>query len=177
MHEGSQGAGGFNPSGRVAPLPQDVAFLRLADADTAWPLRPRPTEEEPINPDPRYPRNHGYRFRGYFFDAAWIPTFMYRSGEVEIEDRSVADRSGEQPVLIRTLQFQSPRAETLWFRVATGRIESLPGRQYTVERLTLTLPDVPTTLREFGPDDLDELLCELALPEGTFKVTVRYELR
>ena len=172
-----QGAGGFNPAERVVSLPQDVAFVRLTDPTAAWPLRPKTTKEQPVNPDPTYPSNHGYRFRGYYFDEAWNPTFMYSSDDVEIEDRSTADLSGDKPALVRTLRFVSPRAETVTFRVLTGDIESLSAQQFAVKKLKLTLPKVRSTLRAFGPDNGKELLCEIALPKGPSTMTLRYELR
>ena len=161
----------------MVSLPQDVAFLRLTDPTDPWPLRPKTTKEQPVNPGPTYPSNHGYRFRGYYFDEAWIPTFMYSSDEVEIEDRSTADLSGDKPALVRTLRFVSPRAETLWFRVLTGDIETLPAQQFAVKNLKLTLPQRPTTLRAFGPDNGKELLCRLTVPKGSSTMTLRYELR
>ena len=59
-------------------LAQDVSFYRLADEQTPWPLRPVMTQKEPVNPDPLYPKNRGYQFKGYYLDDESIPTFMYR---------------------------------------------------------------------------------------------------
>ena len=61
----SQGAGDFNPSERPIQLAQDVAFLRPKDSGLKWPLKPVMTKENPVNPDPLYPKNLGYAFRGY----------------------------------------------------------------------------------------------------------------
>ena len=68
----SQGAGDFNPRGRPVRLARDLAFL--PELEGGWPLRPRPTKEAPVNADPTYPRQHGYRFLGYSFDAADAPS-------------------------------------------------------------------------------------------------------
>ena len=78
-----------------------------------------------VIPDPLYPRNRGYQFKGYFLDNDSVPTFMYRSGDVAIEDRSDAAKPGERPVLKRTLAFTSPTAQTIWFRALTGKIEAV----------------------------------------------------
>ena len=49
-------------------------------------------------------------------DDASIPTFMYRSGEIEIEDRSTADSASKKGRLMRTLTFNSPKDHAVWFR-------------------------------------------------------------
>ncbi len=178
-----QGAGGFNPAARTVSLPQDVTFMRLDDAKAPWPLRPKMTKEKPVNPDPTYPRNYGYRFGGYQLDQSEVPTFLYSSGDVQIADRSEPDFSGEHPVLIRTLLFDSPRDETLWFRALTGEIESLSDQQFAVGRLKVTLPAGRFNLRPLEPGATEkgtsktELVQELTLPQGTSTVTIRYELR
>lgn len=172
-----QGAGGFDPSGKAVLLAQDVSFYRLPDIDTPWPLRPHMDEENPVNPDPLYPRNHGYRFRGYSFDESSIPTFRYASGDVSIEDRSEADTTGERPFLRRTLRFSSPKAERLFFRALTGEFKQLSAREFQTPELRLTIPDVPILLRNPETEGLPpELLLELSLPAGDFSVTIHYEL-
>ena len=77
--------GNFNPKGRAIELAQDVAFYRLAEDDAPWPLRPVMTKDRSI-PDPMYPRNRGYQFGGYQLDKDGVPTFLYRTGAVTIED-------------------------------------------------------------------------------------------
>ncbi|HTN73805.1 MAG TPA: hypothetical protein VL096_01110, partial [Pirellulaceae bacterium] len=111
-----QGSGDFNPASEPITLAQDVSFAQLADENALWPLLPVMTKEARVNPNPLYPKNLGYQFRGYYLGASSIPTFMYRSGTIEIEDRSVATGSEEQPQLKRVLQFDSPTRQTVWFR-------------------------------------------------------------
>ena len=41
-----------------------------------------------------------------------LPTFLYESGGVLIHDKSVADTSGERPVLRRTLRMSTPAADS-----------------------------------------------------------------
>src|SRR6185503_14284048 len=96
VERGGQGSGGFNPASHHIQLAQDVSFFELPDATAPWPLRPTMTKEAPANPDPLYPKNRGYQFKGYFMDDASVPTFMYRSGDIEIEDRSIAESGSEK---------------------------------------------------------------------------------
>jgi mono/diheme cytochrome c family protein len=172
-----QGAGGFNPSGAALLFAQDVSFCRLPGDDAPWPLRPHMDDEHPVDPDPLYPRNHGYRFRGYSLDESSIPTFRYASGDVSIEDRSEVDSTGERPVLQRTLRFASPGAERLFFRALTGEFEQLSAREFQTPRLRLTIPDVPILVRNRGAQErAPELLLELDLPAGDTSVRIDYEL-
>ncbi len=172
-----QGAGGFNPLGRPIKLAQDVSFCKLLDNEAAWPMRPRMDEENPVNPDPLYPRNHGYRFLGYVLDQNATPTFRYASNTVSIEDCSAAIMGGDRPVLRRTLRFSAPRREQLFFRVLTGDLEVLSAREMATPGLRLTLPDVPYVLRTPEGEDLpSELLLELNLPADDSSFTLHYEL-
>lgn len=169
-----QGAGGFDPLARAVLLAQDVSFCRLADDDAPWPLRPRVDDENPVNPDPLYPRNHGYRFLGYRLDESSIPTLRYASDETSIEDRSEADTSGERPVLRRTLRFSPPTPEGLFFRALAGELEQVGERVYRTPGLRVTLPAVPTVLRGERDGRPAELL--LHLPAGSTHLTIDYEL-
>ena len=172
-----QGSGGFHPAGRFIQLAQDVSFLDLASKQAPWPLRPTTSKEHPVDPDPLYPKNHGYQFKGYYLDDASIPTFMYRSGEIEIEDRSVADTTGNRPVLRRTFAFSSPHDHTVWFRALTGKIETESNRQFKTPELRLSIPPTHTLLRSSAADPKSsELLLRLDIPKGTTKVSLTYEL-
>lgn len=172
-----QGSGGFNPAGRSVALAQDVSFFNLADEKAAWPLRPVMSKSTPTNPDPLYPKNRGYQFRGYYLDEASIPTFMYRSGEVEIEDRSVADMSGDKPLLRRTFQFVSPTECTTWFRALTGKVETESKQQFKVPELRLSIPPTHTVLRaNDSSPEASELLLQIDIPKGKSTRAFIYEL-
>ena len=108
VDRGGQGSGGFNPSAPAIQLAQDVSFAELKDGKAPWPLRPVMTKEAPVNPDPLYPKNLGYQFKGYYLDDAQVPTFMYRFGDVEIEDRTAPEQTNESLQLVRTFKFNSP---------------------------------------------------------------------
>ena len=172
-----QGAGDFNPAARAISLAQDVGFARLEDASQAWPLRPLMTEEAPVNPDPLYPRRLGYQFRGYRLDEGQVPSLHYRIGEIAIEDRTVFDASSEAGALLRTLHFDAPAADALYFRALTGKVEELSPTQFREGQLQLTVPAGIALVRPMtGDDQASELLLQLAIPQGKSKIEIRYEV-
>ncbi|QJW94587.1 hypothetical protein [Frigoriglobus tundricola] len=177
VNRSGQGSGGFNPAGRYVQLAQDVSFWTLPDEKAAWPLRPVMTKDAPVNPDPLYPKNRGYQFKGYQLDDASVPTFRYRSGDVEIEDRPVAETAGRSVRLVRKLTFDAPRAQTLWFRALPGNVASESETRFKTPELQLTVPAVPTLTRPVGADaKASELLLKFELPKGQSTRTITYEL-
>ena len=177
VNRGGQGSGNFNPAAKSVQLAQDVSFCALADEKDAWPLRPVTTKDVPANPDPLYPKNRGYQFKGYFTDDASVPTFMYLSGDVAIEDRSVAQTADKKLRLVRALSFDAPKPQTLWFRALTGKVESDGKQQFKTPELRLTVPQVPTTLRPNSADPkASELLLKFEIPKGKSTQTLTYEL-
>ncbi|GDY10853.1 cytochrome oxidase [Planctomycetia bacterium] len=171
-----QGSGDFNPSSEPITLAQDVSFVQLADDKTPWPLMPVMTKEARTNPNPLYPKNVGYQFRGYFLGESLIPTFQYRSGTIAIEDRSVAVGSDEQRQLKRVLQFDSPTPQTVWFRALTGDILQESERVFRSGRLRLTIPPTETKLRSLSDEPKrSELLLRLQIPQGKSSLEFVYE--
>lgn len=171
-----QGSGDFNPASEPITLAQDVSFVPLADENSPWPLLPVMTKEARTNPNPLYPKNVGYQFRGYFLGESSIPTFQYRSGTIEIEDRSVAAGSDEQRQLKRVLQFDSPAPQTVWFRALTGDIRQESERVFRSGRLRLTIPATETKLRSLSDEpQRSELLLRLQLPQGKSTLEFQYE--
>jgi len=172
-----QGAGDFRPLAKVIELPRDVAFARLDAASTPWPRRPVLEGTNPVNPDPRYPRQHGYTFRGYQLDAASIPTLLYACGATEIEDRTeVAERSGRQ-VLRRVLRLTSVAEDgPLYMRLLTGDFEARADRQFVTSELLVSLPPEGKVVnRPAMGEGPPELLLELALSPGTTTLVFDYE--
>jgi mono/diheme cytochrome c family protein len=183
-----QGSGGFNPASRSIQLAQDLSIYTLGDHKKPWPLKPFMDKENPVNPDPQYPRNLGYRFRGYYFDEEKVPTFMYSMAEIDIEDRSVAILDGERPVLRRTLTFTIPKrsypnSRTVYFRALTGKIEVVSA--YRAKWLAFKTEEVQVSATEhfasvrrtFGDEEgQEEVLLILELPGGTSTFEVDYEL-
>ncbi|MFO0936932.1 MAG: cytochrome c [Gemmataceae bacterium] len=178
VNRSGQGSGGFQPAGRFVALDQDVSFYALPDKETAWPLRPVMTKEAPVNPDPLYPKNRGYQFKGYVLGDQSIPTFMYRSGDIDIEDSSRVKITKANPQLVRTFRFQSPKAQTIWFRALTGPVESISKTQFQSTGVRLGIPELETVLRT-NPTDAKskELLLKLDLPAGASQQTLTYELK
>ena len=171
-----QGSGDFNPASEPITLAQDVSFVTLADTNSPWPLLPVMTKEARTNPNPLYPKNVGYQFRGYYLGESSIPTFMYRSGTIEIEDRSVSTGSAEQQQLKRVVQFDSPMQQTVWFRGLTGDISQESERVFQSGRLRLTIPQTETKLRSLSEEPKRfELLLRLQLPQGKSTLEFLYE--
>ncbi len=171
-----QGSGDFNPASEPITLAQDVSFVALADENATWPLLPVMTKEARTNPNPLYPKNVGYQFRGYFLGESSIPTFQYRSGTIEIEDRSAAAGSDEQRQLKRVLQFDSPSPQTVWFRALTGDIIQESDRVFRSGRLRLTIPQTETKLRSLSGEPMrSELLLRLQIPQGKSALEFVYE--
>ncbi len=171
-----QGSGDFNPASEPITLAQDVSFVQLADENEPWPLMPVMTKEAKVNPNPLYPKNVGYQFGGYFLGETSIPTFMYRSGTIEIEDRSMATGSAERPQLKRVLQFDSPTPQTVWFRALTGEISLESDRVFRAGRLRMTIPATEFKLRDLSDEPKrSELLLKLQLPQGRSTQELLYE--
>jgi mono/diheme cytochrome c family protein len=171
----SQGAGDFTPIGKIIALPQDVAFLRAAGDPPPWPLMPTTSKEQPVNPDPLYPRKHGYAFMGYAFDEGMVPTFTYRCDEVVIEDRSVPATVDGKVVLRRTLRFSAPAAGELAFRALTGEITPESAMAFKTPEIRLSFDQGKPLVRPAaGLDGKQELLIGLTLPQGTSTCTVDY---
>jgi hypothetical protein len=134
------------------------------------------TKEQPTNPNPLYPKNVGYQFQGYFQDNLSIPTFQYRSGTIEIKDRSVVEGTGDQQRLKRVLQFQSPKPQMIWFRALVGAVHRESDQVFRSGRLRLHIPAAETKLRSLS-DELTqfELLLRLDIPQGKSSLELRYE--
>lgn len=171
-----QGSGDFNPASEAIPLPQDVSFVELEEENSPWPLLPVMTKDAPVNPNPLYPKNVGYQFRGYFLDELLVPTFLYRTGAVEIEDRSVAKSEGDILRLSRSMKFSSPAAKTIWFRALIGEINQESDKVFTNGRVRLTIPVADTKIRTFGEESKQsELLLRLSIPQGESTLEFIYE--
>ena len=169
-----QGAGDFSPRSRAAELARDVALLERVADDEPWPLAPVKTEEAPVNPDPTYPRQHGYRFSGYRMDEGGVPTLRYSVGDVMVEDRTAPVGRGDGFVLGRTLSFETSAPAALTFRALAGEVEDLGEGRFRSGRVTIELPGVSTRLRTF--EGGVELLVDIDLEPGTQALEVILEL-
>ena len=176
VNRGGQGSGNFNPAVKHVQLAQDATFHDLPDEKTAWPLRPVMSKAAPVNPDPLYPKNLGYQFKGYQTDDAGVPTFMYLSGEIVIEDRTAPEKADKNPRLVRTLSFDSPTARTVWFRAMTGKVEAESKTQFKTGELRLVIPEMTTVLRPTADTKASELLLKLEIPQGKSTRSLTYEI-
>lgn len=169
-----QGAGNFDPLSRPAQLPRDVAFQLVETLDTNWPLRPQTNKENPVNPDPEYPKNHGFQFRGYSLDQDRIPTLDYSIGPVTIQDRIEPTESSIQ--LQRALTFHSPNTLKIAFRIATGEVRMVSPTTAETQSLFLKFDPCQTILRPLeGVKDGKELILIVNLPSGESTFSMIYE--
>jgi mono/diheme cytochrome c family protein len=174
-----QGSGNFTPAEKNIQLAQDVAFL--SELPLIWPLHPIRTKENPVNPDPEYPRQHAYAFEGYSIADDGTPTFRYRSGNVSIEDTSNSASDKDIPHLIRTLTFKTEKKQSIHFRPLTGQITKSPQNSFKTEDVNLTPSskniNFAASTRQTNPEELnDELIITLDLPAGTSTLTLDYAL-
>ncbi|MEM9381301.1 MAG: cytochrome c [Planctomycetota bacterium] len=169
-----QGAGNFFPRTKAAELARDVALLPRAESEGRWPQRPVKTEEEPVNPDPEYPRQYGYRFRGYRLDESGVPTLRYALGGVSVEDRTVPAPTGAGVGLDRKLTLTTEAPVALTFRALAGEIQDLGGGAYRSGRVTLRVGEVSRRLRSTGGPL--ELLLDLDLAAGETVLELSYVL-
>lgn len=167
----SQGAGDFNPVERAVELAQDVAFAKLKDENEAWPLKPETTKDDPVNPDPLYPKNRGYAFKGYSFDKSGNPTFEYHCGDVKISDRSVV----KDGVLARTFVFTAEKDEVIYFRALTGKVTEKSDSLFEASGLKVYFPAGRALVREMGRNE-KEVLVEMKVFKGKTTYTIDYEL-
>lgn len=169
-----QGAGDFNPRSRAVELPRDVSWLQRPDDGSTWPLRPITTKEAPINPDPGYPRQHGYRFRGYQLDADGVPTLRYWLHNVAIEDRLVPESRGGRTVLRRVISLETDVPTQVTFRALAGELETLEDGRRACAGIALSTGDAKVRTRAAG--DGEELLIDLDLRAGRTELELTYDL-
>ncbi|MDC0157386.1 hypothetical protein OAK38_06475 [Verrucomicrobia bacterium] len=171
---GGQGAGNFNPRSRAVQLSQDLAFQPVSQRGKPWPTLPKMTKENPVNPDPLYPKNLGYRFRGYSLDDHGVPTFSYEFGKLAVEDFSRPRPLPDAHLLRRTLRITSPAREGLLFRALVGKIEREKEGVFVTPELRLSILDGQPRLRD-GLDGNHELIIELSLKKGKSEFVLDYE--
>ena len=176
VHWSGQSPGSFDPDGRAIRLARDLALLADFESDGPWPLRPRTSEEQPVNPDPTYAARHGYRFGGYAFDEGGVPTLFYRVGEVEVEDRSVPAKVGETTGLERRLVLKTEVETTLHLPALVGAIEDEGDGRFRSDDLRLHVAGAPHLLRPAAEEGQRELLLRLDLAPGDNPFFLRYEL-
>jgi mono/diheme cytochrome c family protein len=88
----------------VVELPSSMPFATLDRSDAPWPAASG--------------TDAGYRLGGYRLDKHGIPTFLYRFGPTEIEDRIVPSEDGKG--LVRTLTLRGEH-QNLYFRAGQAK--------------------------------------------------------
>jgi mono/diheme cytochrome c family protein len=148
-------------------FPAGIPFHRLASMDDPWPYKGKTNYQ--------FPQDHGYQYRGYFLSSQKRPTFMYRYGEVAVEDffEDVLDGK-EEAFFKRTLSFSAPVAQQpFFFRLASGKQVSSPGAgQWQADRLRLHVPKGSQAIVRDG--DPKDLLLKLTLPKGITVIKLEY---
>lgn len=161
--------GSFQPRGtdRIS-FPPGIPFHRLKSLEDSWPYKGKTSYS--------FPQDQGYQFRGYHLDVLRRPTFLYRYGDVAVEDgfEDVRDKSGKA-YFKRTLSFEAP-AEQLpfYFRAAAGKgITKESERSFGLDPLRLRITsDHKAIVREGHPG---EVLIPLTLPQGRSLLTLEYQ--
>ena len=137
-------------------------------------------KENPINPDPLYPKNLGYQFLGYSLDEDFVPTFSYRIGDVTIEDKSTSVIKEGKTILNRILSISTDEPRTIHFRALVGKIEKVSETSYKTPDLSLNVnanKATPNALRPLHSDENSfELLLNLYLPKGKSALKLHYDL-
>jgi cytochrome c553 len=159
--------GSFRPRGtdRIV-FANGVPFHRLASMDDPWPYKGKTNY--------LFPQDHGYQYRGYFLNKEKRPTFLYRYGEIAVEDffEDLLDEDGKA-FFRRTMTFSAPTAqETFYFRAATGKAIAPDGIAWKIDQLNLhILGEPPAQIRN---GEVKELLVPLTLPEGETVLQLEY---
>ena len=100
----------------VRAMPTGAPFALLKEKNTSWPTRVT------------------YPFRGYRLDKHGVPTFLYRCGDIAIQD---CLQPGKGQTLIRRLHLSIPKNKKqphLWFRAHMGkRLQRLGHNSYINE--------------------------------------------
>jgi hypothetical protein len=161
--------GSFNPRGTdLITFPRGIPFHRLKSLDENWPYKGKTNY--------LFPQDHGYQFRGYRLDTSRRPTFMYRYGDVAVEDvfEDVRDKNGNA-YFKRTFRFEVPAEQPpFYFRAAVGKaITPQSERNFGIDRLQLRITsDHKGIVREGNPG---EVLISLTLPKGNSTLTLEYQ--
>ncbi|MEM7230566.1 MAG: c-type cytochrome [Planctomycetota bacterium] len=126
-HRNGRGTGMIGPLGdSVVTMPAGNSFALLETATSPWPKK--------------VGRDAGYRFGGYRLDKARRPTFLYRFGDVSIEDFFL-DRSSPRAGFARSVKLtaKGKAPSGLYFLAARGDriVEESPGKYLVDDVLTV----------------------------------------
>lgn len=162
--------GSFQPRGTdLITLPPGVPFHRLKSMEENWPYKGKLNHS--------FPQDHGYQFRGYHLDANRRPTFLYRFGDILVEDHFEDMRNGQgKAVFERTLRFECPvESSPFYFRAAAGkRVTRRSAREFSLDKLEVRIltRDHEGIVRE---GETGEVLIPLKVPQGRSMLNLEYQ--
>ena len=161
--------GHFNARGTDKfTFPPGIPFERLKSMDESWPYKGKTNYA--------FPQDHGYQFRGYHLDAMRRPTFLYRYGDIAVEDyfEDVRDQAGKA-YFKRTFTFDAPAEQVpFYFRAAVGKkITTQSERQFSIDQLQLRITSEHKGIVRDG--EPGEILIPLTVPKGRSTLTLEYQ--
>lgn len=118
----------------LVDLPPGLPLAVLTSADGDW----------PTSPD-----RAGYRFGGYQLDDAGVPTFLYRFGPFDVEDRIAPHDDGglKRTLVVRPLEGERT-PDRVWFRAHSGKGLKVNDDSATVPGgIVVRVPERGTVLR------------------------------
>ena len=92
---------------QVIRVPEGVPLAVLENPLAQW---PSPDDE-----------NHGYRFGGFRLDKSGVPTFLYRFGTFNVEDRFVPSKHQSLARQLRIIADGDAKTSTVWIRANSGK--------------------------------------------------------
>ncbi len=158
--------GSFQPRGtdRIS-FPPGIPFHHLKSLEDNWPYKGKTSYS--------FPQDQGYQFRGYRLDALKRPTFLYRYGDVAVEDgfEDLLDKKGKA-YFKRTLSFEAPAEQSpFYFRAAAGKsVTQEAERSFGLDSLRLRISSEHKGIVREG-----EVLIPLTLPQGRSILTLEYQ--
>jgi len=159
-HWTDRGVGYEPPAGdNILRLPGGAPLARLASPEAAW-----PSDDA---------RKLGWSFKGYRLDDKDRPTFLYRLGDIAVEDFPTPERRGKQTVLRRTLSVTAPAGVVdLYYRaVSASKIEATAEGVFQIDNAwTLRVPG--GKLRKSAGKA--EILVPVTFKEGKAMIMLEY---
>lgn len=123
-------------------LPAGAPFALLKNKNQAWPASS--TNQNQVH------------FQGYRVDATGVPTFLYRLGSFQIEDRfePADNQTLKRKLTIKNTDSSSQQLQ-LWFRGLTGKTlkQISPATMKNTAGLTVSIPDKLSTAGELRTID------------------------
>jgi mono/diheme cytochrome c family protein len=159
-HWTDRGVGYEPPAGdNILRLPTGVPFAKLTDPGATW-----PGDDS---------RKAGWVFKGYRLDDKDRPTFLYRQGEMTVEDLPLPEIKGKESVMKRSFVVTAPAGTTdLYYRaIVANKIEAAGDGVFKIDG-TWTLRAPGGQLRKAGGKD--EVVVPLTFKDGKATFAIEY---